>query len=396
MLSLFAFANSIMSQNNITTNDNPEVKQGETGKIVIVLTSPKDIRDYQFDMIFPEGIKYENCKEISGTDHTIRVEDVSSAHDGSRYRFVSASLTGSYLPTTGTGVLEINVSTPFEQPSGNHAAKLTGSNLPGSSPQISLSAGSSKENTYRSIKQDDYSFYIFVAENFVELYEDSTSIPGSKDKTNVRVKRTLSSKYWNTISLPFPMSKEQIESAFGEGVKLAEFDGCETSADYFTIKFKTISNDTIEANHPYLIKVPRDITKIEALAVPYDASTNPSKKVGDNTFYGTNTKIENLGSEAKPYLFLSNNKFYSAVGNTTMKAFRGYFDIWGLSNIIGNAKFGFSVDDEATNIDGIETDQYITEGVYDMQGRRMIVKDGDINNLPRGIYIVNGKKIVVK
>lgn len=52
----------------------------------------------------------------------------------------------------------------------------------------------------------------------------------------------------------------------------------------------------------------------------------------------------------------------------------------------------FFVDDEVDGIDGIETRINIA-GIYDLQGRKL---DIDQNDLPQGLYIVNGKKVVKK
>lgn len=52
----------------------------------------------------------------------------------------------------------------------------------------------------------------------------------------------------------------------------------------------------------------------------------------------------------------------------------------------------FFVDDEVDGIDGVETRINIA-GIYDLQGRKL---DIDQNDLPQGLYIVNGKKVVKK
>ena len=52
----------------------------------------------------------------------------------------------------------------------------------------------------------------------------------------------------------------------------------------------------------------------------------------------------------------------------------------------------FFIDDEVDNIDGIEKRINIA-GIYDLQGRKL---DIDQDELPQGLYIVNGKKVVKK
>ena len=40
--------------------------------------------------------------------------------------------------------------------------------------------------------------------------------------------------------------------------------------------------------------------------------------------------------------------------------------------------------------------QHITEGVYDLSGRKIQLQDGDLNKLQKGVYIINGKKVTIK
>ena len=50
---------------------------------------------------------------------------------------------------------------------------------------------------------------------------------------------------------------------------------------------------------------------------------------------------------------------------------------------------------EATDIVGISSPRYIVGDVYNVQGLH-VGKDVDMSRLPKGIYIVNGKKYTVK
>ena len=53
---------------------------------------------------------------------------------------------------------------------------------------------------------------------------------------------------------------------------------------------------------------------------------------------------------------------------------------------------GFPFGGDATGIDGLNVNDNLNANeVYDLQGRRM-----NVNNMPKGIYIVNGKKVVIK
>ncbi|MBQ6162239.1 MAG: hypothetical protein IJK21_06300, partial [Prevotella sp.] len=196
-----------------------------------------------------------------------------------------------------------------------------------------------------------------------------------------------------------------------------EFTGCEVddAVTNIVVNFASIETPAIEANHPYLIKVTEAVSEFEVDNVNIEPEEEPTvvcnetvvtipgigKVTLSNKFIGTYVANTTLGSADVPVLYLTGNNFRYSVGNVKMKAFRGYFNLKDLSAYLANesesgAKIGFNVDDEVTAIEGINTNQRIVEGVYDLQGRKVMVKDGDINNLQRGLYIINGKKVAIK
>lgn len=243
----------------------------------------------------------------------------------------------------------------------------------------------------------------------ITLDENSTTAPEAAENVNVLVKRSVKAEYWNTICLPFAMNEEQVKAAFGDGVKVAEFTGCDVVYDGKTakeikVKFASLSTPIISANTPYIIKS-NAISYEEGFKVD-GVSINPTatpEVVCDqsgryyNSFVGTYVVINDLGSSKLPYLFLANNTFYVAQGKTKLKAFRGYFDLYDLVDIdlSASAKFNIDVDGEATSIDGIGF-QRITEGVYDLSGRKIQLENGDLNKLQKGVYIIDGKKVTIK
>lgn len=253
----------------------------------------------------------------------------------------------------------------------------------------------------------------------ITLKETSEVAPEPMTGVDVRVERTIKADEWSTICLPFAMDNTQVKTAFGDDVKMAEFTGCEVddAVTNIVVNFASIETPAIEANHPYLIKVANAVSQFEVDNVNIAPSEDPridkdELVVGSgtprdpyryyyNSFVGNYVAQTILGQENYPVLYLTGNNFRYSKGNVKMKAFRGYFDLIDLYEYLENesetgAKIGFSVDDEATAIDGINAEQRVVEGVYDLQGRKVMVKDGDINNLQRGIYIINGKKVAIK
>jgi len=240
------------------------------------------------------------------------------------------------------------------------------------------------------------------------LDENSTTMPEASDgPVNVRVIRTISANVWNTIVLPFAMSEAQVKEAFGNDVQLADFTGTDPEYDdndncvAITVNFSDVN--AIEANHPYIIKVSQPIAEFtvdnvnivadeDNAKVEFDNGKTGSRRVVYSGIYGTYQAQTVLDENT---LFLSGNKFYYSDGSVKMKAFRAFFDFWDdvLSEVqeASNAvKMLFDIDDDATGIEELDNKRWTTEGTYDLCGRKL-------SNLPqRGVYIVNGKKVIIK
>lgn len=242
---------------------------------------------------------------------------------------------------------------------------------------------------------DPVTFTVHIT-NRVVLDEDSEVLPANQNGVDVLVKRTIKKDVWSTICLPFAMDEAQVKEVFGDGVKVAEFVDFGQDATAFTVNFEEsdIASDGFAANWPYIIKSEKDLTEftvsnVNVAAYEDDAlaeyeTGKGSKKKTVGTFQGT-LKAGTVIPENN--LFLANNKFYYSTGSTTIKGFRGYF--W-LEGFDGSSMAPiFNVDGEATNIDGLQ----IVNGdgrIYNLNGQHVE------NPTKKGVYIQNGKKVVIK
>lgn len=258
------------------------------------------------------------------------------------------------------------------------------------------------------IRANDVTFTVnVVAAHTIVLDEESTVAPEAATGVNVRVKRTIKANEWSTICLPFAMTAEQITSAFGTGVQVKDFNGIESMTegdDIVAIEVKFNDVNAIEANHPYVIKLTSkaityedgfivegvDIAPTGELSVDKDET---KVKVGSklytfyNSFVGTyvaGTTVPENG------LFLNGNQFWYSNGSTIMKGFRGYFSFMDVLSEVANAstRIGFNFD-ETTGIKEVHGNANV-EGTYDLQGRKV---EEPTN---KGLYIVNGRKVVKK
>lgn len=263
-----------------------------------------------------------------------------------------------------------------------------------------------------TIELPETSFTVKIVENLVTLDENSTTAPEAAENVNVHVKRSVKAGNWGTICLPFAMTEDQVKAVFGDGAKLADFDGTELIKDeeelISEIKVKFVTATSIAANHPYLLKSENDIKyeegfKVEGVTIKPTSKPTVSKDYVEDEeeyysfFYGVYVPTT---LTSKVWLFLSGNKFYYSNGETKMKGFRGYFKLQKplaakYKDLSASARINIAIDEEPTAIDGMGFNR-VVEGVYDLSGRKIQLENGDLNKLQKGVYIIDGKKVTIK
>ena len=198
--------------------------------------------------------------------------------------------------------------------------------------------------------------------------------------------RSFNTGGWNTICLPFVPTAAQATEMFGDGYKLAAFTGAEGT----TMKFSTITIANFEAGKPYLVK-PTQSKKNKFTFFDVDITVRKATPVtfGDYTFVGVFTKKSFEKSEWPTTRFVgAGNKLMTPNSTDALNALRAYFQI-----ADANAAPVLSIDGEdgeATGIRSIENGQLtIDNEYYDLSGRRVVKPT-------KGVYIMNGKKVILK
>ena len=110
--------------------------------------------------------------------------------------------------------------------------------------------------------------------------------------------------------------------------------------------------------------------------------TDIAAAIGANQVYYLHTDAQG----ENPELYTPND------ASTKIKGFRAYF-ISPLEPTQAKKSLRFSDDNVVTAIDKIDVQSEKNMPIFNLQGQHM---NNDLKNLPRGIYIVNGKKYVVK
>lgn len=210
---------------------------------------------------------------------------------------------------------------------------------------------------------------------------------------NVTLDRKLGEK-WNTIVLPFALTDVQVTKMFGEGAKVAAYKGSTVNGDQVTLNFE--EQTSMEAQTPYMIKPGTNASKkvngvfLEAAALKTvkDANSNGIDFVGN---YTTGQTLQ------KNSFFISSNTFYRASGKETMNAYRATFQVPSTLSAAKSMNTVFVGEGgSVTAIDDVHVSPQGSFDVYHING--MLVKKNaiDLNGLDKGIYIINGKKYVVK
>ena len=247
----------------------------------------------------------------------------------------------------------------------------------------------------RSVRLDDASFDITIAQPAdirITLDEASTTLPSAATNANVRVLRTISVGKWNTIVLPFSMTQEQQQKAFGNDVALADFMDYKTvtaedEIKYIDVYFRTISG-TLLANHPYLIKTGKTITEFNVDGVDIKPADKPTVSRGTKTI-----KKDFVGSYVpiivpEDGLFVSGGQFWYSAGATKMKGFRAYFDFQDKITSGLSSRVVMHLDDEeSTGIATMNGQDTMGDELFNLQGQR-------INKPSKGVFIQGNRKVI--
>lgn len=205
---------------------------------------------------------------------------------------------------------------------------------------------------------------------------------------NVTLKRTISDTYLNPFCVPFDMTADQITAVFGEGSVVSAF----TSVTGKVMNFEKVT--TITAGQPYIVQATKASTEIslDNVEMKFEPGSNVKQKSDElsmsfNGIVSPYTFKKNDGTE----LFLDKNgnlRYPSAVGSR-MKGMRAYFEV--LDGTGNEAKV--NIGGGLSSIDKLMNGEAMTGKVYNLNGQYV---GNTLDGLAKGLYIMNGKKYVVK
>lgn len=217
----------------------------------------------------------------------------------------------------------------------------------------------------------------------------STPSIGTTRSAEVHLKRTFSANSWNSLCVPFAISDDEVKTQFGNDAKVAKFTGATAT----TLEFSTCTG--IEAGKPYLVYIPEGATQPEYFTFK-----------GVSHFAGTPTDVVQQGSTNEKTTFhgyfykstapkgsyvLRMNLVYHLVSDMAIKGFRAVLiDGTNATRVFTQ----WSLDGTTTGIGNIDATVIQRFNVYNTNGQMVRHAATSLDDLPHGVYIVNGKKVI--
>ena len=301
-----------------------------------------------------------------------------------------------------------------------------------------LTLGVNKKGTNGRVYVDNFSLY-YIGDNGIGIdayNREPSAVDGNKYQHGYpfHLSRKFVLNAWSAITLPLDVYAGQLKQTFGTDVKLCKLEGLNTSnPDQIMFDPVDLSNDdnkAIERGGCYLIWVTKDpeVPAYEEYTFVVKEENNPDNPSTDVKYqYGniytindvscpdgmnnpvTNTVQTTDGKLSYTYFYYRPDN--APAGSYVMSGGKMYHLPKAWDGLLGtcwyitdNAQSGNTLqlmvngNGGTTDINGIVTElpgDNANEGVYNINGQK--VADGtSLKGLPKGIYIVNGKKYVIK
>ena len=242
---------------------------------------------------------------------------------------------------------------------------------------------------FRLVRLGDATRYI---SQYEEFYNEKA------EQLDVLVHRTLKQGEWNSIVLPMDLDKSTIEAQFGKDTKVAVLD----KATDGVVEFKSLKEAAIDANVPVLLKptAVKESNRYLFRNVPIATTVSTVVKAEGFDFVGYYNPDETPVEGGLGFDVVVKNDTYAAVttsaalvptGDAQVVAVKIDGETYWEAELDPEAKMaviGATVPTTPTAIDAIEQAQQ-ADAIYNAAGQR-------VQQMTKGLYIVGGKKVVIK
>lgn len=383
---------------------NDTYKETETKCTLKVFDSTKQDETFTFIAGLHKGTQTGNSKEDQIVQDVVTIHGTNAAFaaiTGTEYTYrlyQNSSTTISTKVGKITKIEFIGSNNSLSNYSLKKLTSMTDNNYTCTNPNYGVWEGSAKEVEFKAIAQVraiQIIVTILIPKEYTMDETKTKNVIEDCAYANVTLQRTLSKDYWNTFCVPFALDAEQVAQYFGEGTQLRTYEGnCNNNIVYFA------TVDNIEAGKPYIMKPGNAVVEnptfegVSMVATGLDKNGNP-QAVGDaSTVQMKGIYNQILLKTDQTELFLGDNDlFYYPIDDIdarTIGGLRAYFIVPQGTDI---KKLRANLDGTPTSLDTIFDTEESNAPVYNLQGQCV---GNSLRALKSGIYIQNGKKVVVK
>lgn len=274
---------------------------------------------------------------------------------------------------------------------------MTDNNYTCTDPNYGVWEGSAKEVEFKAIAQVraiQIIVTILIPKEYTLDETKTNNVIEDCAYANVTLQRTLEASHWNSFCVPFALDAKQVTQYFGEGTQLRTYEGrCENNIVYFA------TVDNIEAGKPYIMKPGNAVVQnptfegVSMVATDLDKNGNP-QAVGDAStvqMKGIYNHVTLVQDKTNIYIGAGNKFYYPADAEACqMNGLRAYFIVPEGTDI---KKLRANLDGATTSLGEIFDTEESNTPVYNLQGQCV---GNSLSTLKSGIYVQNGKKVVVK
>ena len=226
---------------------------------------------------------------------------------------------------------------------------------------------------------------------------------------------------WNTLCLPFSLTAAQVATTLENPSALMTLNGTTSDLTDGTLTLNFTDATTISAGVPYIIKWDkatgyddadpdtRDLKDPVFTGVTIDKTMNDVNTSDNKVTFRGNYDARTFDAENKSILLVGGNNLYwpqpKNGQNPRINAFRAYFDLTDGNAGVREFKLNFG-DEEAQGISDAprlnDKGEMINDkeagAWYDLQGRKLesSIFNSQSSIRKKGLYIHNGKKVVIK
>lgn len=383
---------------------NDTYKETEAKCTLKVFDSTKQDETFTFIAGLHKGTQTGNSKEDQIVQDVVTIHGTNAAFaaiTGTEYTYrlyQNSSTTISTKVGKITKIEFIGSNNSLSNYSLKKLTSMTDNNYTCTDPNYGVWEGSAKEVEFKAIAQVraiQIIVTILIPKEYTMDETKTKNVIEDCAYANVTLQRTLSKDYWNTFCVPFALDAEQVAQYFGEGTQLRTYEGnCNNNIVYFA------TVDNIEAGKPYIMKPGNAVVEnptfegVSMVATGLDKNGNP-QAVGDaSTVQMKGIYNQILLKTDQTELFLGDNDlFYYPIDDIdarTIGGLRAYFIVPQGTDI---KKLRANLDGTPTSLDTIFDTEESNAPVYNLQGQCV---GNSLRALKSGIYIQNGKKVVVK